>query len=217
MVNTWTRQLALSRPSRPGYHGGMSSSDVLPPVPSLVVQSLIQVVRDQATRMSLDNGSMHEDELVVAMARFLQHHDIPADLVELEASNFLFSVSPSQLSPTQAKTYDRFTALFMDMGGPLLHVGYGAPSDRRYTSNSLSVFSYPDRQALLASLAWVPAQHHWSAWSMDSEEESSFSGSGRDALRGVLDLPALAAEFGRLALDKDTAPAPGLSSRIPRL
>lgn len=185
----------------------------------VLLEALQAIAEDPETRRRIDNGSLHEDQLVIALGTLAEMAGCQVTRRELVSCSYPFEQDLGD--GPKPKDYRTSRALLLEVDGQLLHLGYGPPLAKRWAAGALAAFHYDNPQAVIdqgGKGAPILKHHQWQAWQMEPEALADFWMEGLDAIRPVVDCNALQATLARARMEQQTAePVETVRTRSVRL
>lgn len=153
--------------------------------------------KDTELSRRLVNGSIHEDQLVVALASVAEQAGITTTLHELAASNYL--LLDRDLTTPKPSDYRVINQLFLGVDGQLLRMGSVAGS-----RHLMTVSTYKSRARAIGCLRFKVVDHRWDPWHLEDDEGAAFLREGLDELSAVVNIEALKARLLSSQLERNT-------------
>jgi hypothetical protein len=140
----------------------------------LMAQALLACARDRKFLREIEEGRVHEDQVVMALANMANETGSPVELVRLTASSHPLSFLRN--SKKRPINYHYQSVTFLEVGERLLRIGLGYQGPGN--TEKLILLDWPNRAAALQSLEHKN-HHAWAAPAMAPDEE------GKEALLAV--------------------------------
>lgn len=172
----------------------------------VLLEALQAIADDLETRRRIDNGALHEDQLVIALGTLAEMAGCQVARRELVSCSYPFEQNLGD--GPKPKDYRTSRALLLEVDGQLLHLGYGPPLAKRWAAGALAAFHYDSPQAVIeqgGEGAPILKHHQWQAWQMEPEALANFWRGGLDAIRPVVDCHALQATLAQARMEQQTA------------